>query len=79
MFSVHVASAAAKDGVDIGADTVEMMFRQPDCVDAEPVAELRLGYGFADDASIVFRCFGGGKDEVAEFHNHCRAAFLPAG
>ena len=35
-------SAPQRDGVDIGADTVEMMFRQPDCVDAEPVAELRL-------------------------------------
>ena len=54
------------DRIHIGANAVEVMLGQPDRVDAEPVAELRLGNGFADNAAVVVRTFGGGEDEVAE-------------
>ena len=64
----HRQSGGEGDGVDIGADAVEMMLGQPDHVIAELVRKARLPKGFVDDPGVIRRGSALGKQEVGEFH-----------
>src|SRR5689334_25237439 len=54
--------------VDIGADAVEMMLRQPYRVKAKLLRQLGLRDGFIDDAYVQRWIAAFGKQEVAELH-----------
>ena len=62
-----------RDRIDIGADAVEVMLRQPHHLHAELIAETRLGQRLLDDLLILLRVHRGRKQEVAEFH---RSSFV---
>ena len=56
------------DRIDIGADAVEMMLRQPDDVEAQFVGQFRLTQGFVDHARVIGRGRGLREQEVGNAH-----------
>ena len=54
--------------IDISANTVEMVFRQPQHVHAQFVAELALAQRLVNDLVVLLRLHCGRKQKVAEFH-----------
>src|SRR5262249_20943987 len=56
------------DRVDIGTDSIEMMLRQPDHVDAELVGKPSLSERFIDHDAVPFGVSAVWKQKIAEFH-----------
>src|SRR5271166_6705684 len=54
--------------IDISADAIEMMFGQPDHLEAQLVSEPRLAQGLVDHLTIVRGIAAFRKQEVAELH-----------
>src|SRR5262249_22259772 len=56
------------DGIDVGADAVEVVLGEPEHVHAERIAQLRFLQRLLDDALIVRRVHRGRKQKIAEAH-----------
>jgi hypothetical protein len=56
------------DGIDVGADAVEVMLGEPQHLHAQLVAEPPLTERLLDDAPVLVGVGGGGEQEVAELH-----------
>ena len=54
--------------IDIGADAVEVVLREPDHVEAQLVREPRLAQGLVDHLTIARGITALRKQEIAEFH-----------
>ena len=54
------------DRIDIGADAVEMMFREPDHVEAEFIGQSCLAQGLVDDLAVARGVTAFREQEVAE-------------
>ena len=56
------------DGIDVGADAVEVVLGEPEHVHAEVIAQLRFVQRLLDDPLIVRRVHRAREQEVAESH-----------
>jgi hypothetical protein len=56
------------DGIDVGADAVEVVLGEPEHIHAERVAQLCFVQRLLDHALIVRRVHRGREQEIAESH-----------
>src|SRR5437867_126783 len=56
------------DGIDVGADAVEVVLGEPEHLHAERIAQLCFAQRLLDDSLIVRRVHRGRKQESAESH-----------